>query len=69
MIKKAGTQIITNLIEEKGILVTIGAHDGLSGRLGERSGFDAARGGGMGARATRRRIGCGGIAGPAGGGR
>jgi phosphoenolpyruvate phosphomutase len=41
MMKKTGTQIITSLIKEKGLLITIGAHDGLSGRLGERSGFDA----------------------------
>jgi len=29
------------LLKEKGQLLTIGAHDGLSGRLGERAGFDA----------------------------
>src|SRR5258705_3256071 len=28
-------------LKEKGRLLTIGAHDGLSGRLGERAGFDA----------------------------
>jgi phosphoenolpyruvate phosphomutase len=32
---------IGKLLKEKGQLLTIGAHDGLSGRLGERAGFDA----------------------------
>ena len=30
-----------HLMEEKGQLLAIGAHDGLSGRLGQRAGFDA----------------------------
>jgi phosphoenolpyruvate phosphomutase len=32
---------ILHLLKEKPQLLTIGAHDGLSGRLGERAGFDA----------------------------
>ncbi|MDB5323527.1 MAG: Phosphoenolpyruvate phosphomutase [Phycisphaerales bacterium] len=32
---------IGKLLKEKGQLLTIGAHDGLSGRLGQRAGFDA----------------------------
>src|SRR5438445_1029487 len=31
---------IPRLMEDKGQLLAIGAHDGLSGRLGERAGFD-----------------------------
>jgi phosphoenolpyruvate phosphomutase len=41
MTKTSGAQIIKGLIHKKGQLLTIGAHDGLSGRLGERAGFDA----------------------------
>src|SRR3978361_1976692 len=32
---------IKDLLNEKGQLLAIGGHDGLSGRLGERAGFDA----------------------------
>ena len=32
---------LPRLLEEKGQILTIGAHDGLSGLLGERAGFDA----------------------------
>ena len=32
---------LTQLLKQKNQLLTIGAHDGLSGRLGERAGFDA----------------------------
>src|SRR5947209_20217632 len=32
---------ISHLLKEKPQLLTIGGHDGLSGRLGERAGFDA----------------------------
>ena len=32
---------LKHLLKEMGQLLTIGAHDGLSGRLGERAGFDA----------------------------
>jgi phosphoenolpyruvate phosphomutase len=41
MKKESGTQWIANLLKEKSPLLVIGAHDGLSGRLGERAGFDA----------------------------
>src|SRR5437588_8925406 len=32
---------VSRVLREKGQLLAIGAHDGLSGRLGERAGFDA----------------------------
>lgn len=35
------TRTVTRLLKEKDQLLAIGAHDGLSGRLGERAGFDA----------------------------
>lgn len=41
MTKECGTQSMTNLLKGKSQLLVIGAHDGLSGRLGERAGFDA----------------------------
>jgi phosphoenolpyruvate phosphomutase len=41
MMKQSGTQLISGLIHKKGQLLAIGAHGGLSGRLGERAGFDA----------------------------
>lgn len=36
-----GGRRLWHLLEEKGQVLAIGAHDGLSGRLGERAGFDA----------------------------
>src|SRR5882672_4101348 len=40
MIQESGTHLITKLLRDRGQLWAIGAHDGLSGRLGERAGFD-----------------------------
>jgi phosphoenolpyruvate phosphomutase len=41
------TKNLHRLLERKGQLLTIGAHNGLSGRLGEQAGFDAVWGSGF----------------------
>src|SRR5436305_6535434 len=40
MRKSIGVKQLWDLLDQKGQLLAIGAHDGLSGRLGERAGFD-----------------------------
>src|SRR5436305_13390443 len=41
MRKSIGVKQLWDLLDQKGQILAIGAHDGLSGRLGERAGFDA----------------------------
>src|SRR5881227_3827360 len=40
MPKRTGGGVLRQMLEEKRQILAIGAHDGLSGRLGERAGFD-----------------------------
>src|SRR5438105_6612326 len=41
MMKSTHSTNLKRLLAEKSQLLAIGAHDGLTGRLGERAGFDA----------------------------